>query len=148
MARSKTEINKIASLLEEDWESAEVLAKTIIDTLDELRASKTRHVAVMQFGGTHPFYVGVGPYPTQNAAQKALSKHPAASDATARAVVPVMTDEGLQALLATIDEVPESVLKENATTKKAANQKFAALMSKERQHIVVKNASDIKIVRK
>lgn len=145
---TKTEVKALVELLEQDWDEVEDLAKALVSRLDELRASKTRYIAVMQFGRRSPLYVGVGPYPTSNAANKALAAHPAASDATARAIVPVTSDEGFKAMLKALDEVPESVLKENATTKKAANQRFFKLMNKEVTHIVVKNASDIKVVKR
>jgi hypothetical protein len=147
VARSKAEVKAIEDLLLQDWETPELLAATIIDTLDQVRATKTRYVGVMQFGRTHPFYMGVGPYPGRKSAQNALVRHPAASEATALAVVPMMSDEGFKALLEDLDRVPESVVRETATSKKEANQKFASMMSKDRLHIVVRNAGDIKVRR-
>jgi hypothetical protein len=58
-----------------------------------------------------------------------------------------MSDEGFKALLEDLDRVPESVVRETATSKKEANQKFASMMSKDRLHIVVRNAGDIKVRR-
>lgn len=145
---TKTEVKALVELLEQDWQDVEDLAKALVSRLDELRGSKTRYVGVMQFGRRNPIYVGVGPYPGKRTAEKALMAHPAVADATARAIVPVISDEGYKALLADLDTPPESVLKENAASKKLANQRFFKLMNKEVTHIVVKNASDIKVVKR
>lgn len=142
MARSKTEIKAVSDLLLQDWETPEDLAAAIIDALDKARASKTRYVGVMQFGqGPSVFYVGLGPYPGQKSAENALRNHPSAGMAHRMAVVPTTTAEGLEQKLAELDAPPVAVVKDRAKDKKLANQKFAALMSKERTHIVADKVS-------
>lgn len=106
MARSKTETKALVALLEQDWETPEVLAETIIDTLDELRATKTRYVGVMQIGQAHPIYVGVGPFPGSKSAENALRAHPAAGMAYKLAVVPVTSPRGLTLALGELDAPP------------------------------------------
>jgi hypothetical protein len=144
---TKTEVKALVALLEQDWEDVEELAKALVTELDNVRASGTRYVGVMQFGMERPFYVGVGPYAGFKSALNALNSHPAAADANYRAVVPMVSKEGLEKMIEELDTPPESVLKDNAASKKAANQKFAQIMAGERTVIKVKNASDIRVVR-
>lgn len=106
MARSKTETKAIEKLLLQDWETPELLAETIIDTLDELRARKTRYVGVMQFGQAHPIYIGVGPFPGAKSAENALKSHPSAGMAYKMAVVPTTSPLGLTLMLAELDAPP------------------------------------------
>lgn len=95
------EAKAIVSLLRMDWEDVEDLAHALIQELDKVRAGRTSYIGVMQFGGADrkPFYVGIGPYPGQKSAEKALLSHPAVFEATARAVVPVIGPEGFEELL-------------------------------------------------
>ena len=145
---TKTEVKALVALLEQDWEDVEELAKALVTELDNVRASGTRYVGVMQFGMERPFYVGVGPYAGFKSALNALNGHPAAADANYRAVVPMVSKEGLEALVKELDTPPESVLRETQASKKEANSKFAQIMAGERTVIKVKNASDIKVVRR
>ena len=145
---TKTEVKALVALLEQDWEDVEELAKALVTELDNVRASGTRYVGVMQFGMERPFYVGVGPYAGFTSALNALNGHPAAADANYRAVVPMVSKEGLEALVKELDTPPESVLRETQASKKEANSKFAQIMAGERTVIKVKNASDIKVVRR
>lgn len=106
MARSKTETKALVALLEQDWETPEVLAEALIDALDEVRARKTRYVGVMQIGQAHPIYVGVGPFPGAKSAENALRAHPAAGMAYKLAVVPMTSPRGLTLDLAELDAPP------------------------------------------
>lgn len=95
MSARPLEVRALVALLEQDWETPEELAKALILELDDVRASKTSYVAVMQFGTEKPFYVGLGPYPGRKTAEAAIRRHPSAGMATARAIVPVMSATGL-----------------------------------------------------
>ena len=101
MTHRKTEVALLVKLLEQDWESAEALAKALISALDKDRADRTSYVAVMQFGGGAPgmtgrvWYHGFGPYPGKASAQRAVLSDPGASMATAIVVLPVTSPEGL-----------------------------------------------------
>lgn len=97
---TKGEINALVPLLEQNWETPEVLAEALIKALDQARALRTTYVAVMQFGDKRPvIYAGIGPYAGMASARNAVSTHPAAGEATKVAVVPVMSQEGLAELL-------------------------------------------------
>lgn len=106
MARSKTETKALVALLEQDWETPEVLAEALIDALDEVRARKTRYVGVMQIGQAKPIYAGVGPFPGAKSAENALRAHPAAGMAYKLAVVPVTSPKGLTLALSELDAPP------------------------------------------
>lgn len=95
------EIRPIVALLEQEWDSAEDMAKAIVKALDEARASRTRYIAVMQFGSEDGkcWYVGLGPYPGGASAKRAVQRHPGATLAHRCAVVPVTSGEGLEVLL-------------------------------------------------
>lgn len=94
------EIKALVPLLEQDWETPEVLAQALIEALDQARADRTSYVAVMQFGKSKPvIYAGLGPYPGARSAEVAVKKHPGASMATAVAIVPVISEAGFQQLL-------------------------------------------------
>lgn len=94
------EIRALVPLLKEDWETPELLAQALIEKLDRVRSDRTTYVAIMQFGAKKPvFYEGIGPFPGAKTAQNALAKHPGRSMATAIAVVPIRSPEGLEALL-------------------------------------------------
>lgn len=104
----KVEIDALVPLLEQDWETPEVLAAALIQALDKARAERKLWVGVMQFGGAQPgkpgmsgpaWYVGVGPYPGATSARNAIEAHPSAGMATALAIVPLRSPEGLQQLL-------------------------------------------------
>lgn len=95
MSARPLEVRALAALLELDWETPEELAKALIEELDRVRVDKTSYIAVMQFGTEKPFYVGLGPYPGRKSAQAALLRHPSVGMATARAIVPVMSPQGL-----------------------------------------------------
>lgn len=93
------EVRALVPLLEEDWDSPEELAESLIMALDQARTERTSYVAVMQFGEGSPFYVGLGPYPGTKSAIAALKKHPAASMAVKRVIVPMIGPEGFEQLL-------------------------------------------------
>lgn len=104
MTFRKTEVALLVKLLEQDWESADALAKALISALDKDRADRTSYVAVMQFGGggngkpgmTGPvWYSAIGPYPGAASAKRAVLSDPGASMATVIAVIPVTSPEGL-----------------------------------------------------
>lgn len=103
------EVKALVPLLERDWDSPEELAKALIETLDETRASRTTYIGVAQYGdvpGT-VWYAGVGPWPGRKSAERALKGDPAASLATALAVVPLTSPEGLRERLERVDAPPK-----------------------------------------
>jgi hypothetical protein len=95
------EVKALTPLLEEDWDSPEELAEALIRKLDEVRTSRTSYVWVAQFGppkmGGLTWYSGAGPYPGQKSAERAAKGFPGAELASAVAVVPILTPEGLEA---------------------------------------------------
>lgn len=93
------EVKALVPLLEQDWATPEELAEALIAALDDARAGRTSYIGIMQFGREKPIYVGLGPYPGLTSARNALAKHPAVTEATARAVVPVIGPEGFEQLL-------------------------------------------------
>jgi hypothetical protein len=92
---TKAEITALVALLEQNWETPEVLAKALIGALDAARASRTTYVAVLQFGNTSPWYAGLGPYPGAKSARQAVARFPGSTVASAIGVVPLLSDEGL-----------------------------------------------------
>ena len=62
-----------------DHETAEDAAKAIIRWLDEDRAKRTSYMGLLIMGS---IAIGIGPYPGQKGAEKALTGHPAASEAS------------------------------------------------------------------
>ena len=98
----KKEVEAVAAALEQPHESAAHAAKAAIAALDKARTERVTYFAVLRFGKLGVFS-GFGPYSTQAQATKAIEKHPAAGMATAYAVVPTLTDEGLDALIARVD---------------------------------------------
>lgn len=102
----KSEVTGVAKILVSDneYDSPEDAAKAIINWLDEDRAKRTSYVAVMQFGESGPFYVGLGPYPGQKSAINAAQDHPAAGEAFRVVVVPVSSPEGVEKMKSEIDE--------------------------------------------
>lgn len=92
---TKKEIKALVDLLEQDWETPEVLAEALAKALDEARAERTTYVAVMQFGTNVPIYLGLGPFAGAKSASNAASKFPGATLAHRIAVVPMMNDEGI-----------------------------------------------------
>lgn len=94
------EVRALVPLLEQEWDSAEQLAEALIRALDEARASRVSYVGVAKFpvgdGSQGHWYYAVGPYPGRKSAEKALRGDPAASLATALAVVPLTSPEGLE----------------------------------------------------
>jgi hypothetical protein len=116
------EVKALLPLLEEDWtdtvneKTGKVtpgvvrLATALIQKLDEVRADRTSYIAVIQIGGKNGFYVGIGPYPGESSAMKALLKHPVMQDktlATGAAIVPVESQEGFENRLKEIDQKPQ-----------------------------------------
>lgn len=112
------EVKALLPLLEQDWEDVENektgkvtpgvvrLAQALIQELDRVRADRTSYVGVIQIGGKHGIYLGLGPYPGRASAAQALSRHPAVGDPsliTGCVVVPIETEEGFQARLKELD---------------------------------------------
>ena len=101
------EIKALTPLLEQDWDSPEALAEGLIRALDEVRASRTSYVWVAQFGPPkmtgRNWYMGGGPYPGWKSAEKAAKGFPGAELASALAVVPILTPEGVERRLREID---------------------------------------------
>lgn len=106
------EVKALVPLLEENWETPEELAEQLIRTLDELRASRTSYVWVAQFGPPKMqglvWYAGAGPYPGRKSAERAAKGYPGAELASALAVVPVLTPEGLERQIEKTDKPKES----------------------------------------
>ncbi len=94
------EIRALVPLLEQDWDTPEELVEALIRELDQVRASRTSYVAVMQFGTNgNVWYSGLGPYPGRKSAERAVKSDPGASLAHKIAVVPLTSAEGLKARL-------------------------------------------------
>lgn len=72
MTPRPTEIKAIAALLAEGADSPEDLAKTVIRELDVLRTDRVTYTVVCEWVG--PVLIGYGPYPTANAARKAVEQ--------------------------------------------------------------------------
>lgn len=103
------EVKALTPLLEQDWETPEALAEALILELDNVRASRTSYVGVLQVLGA--IYTGVGPYPGVRSAQKALMNHPAMGDetlVTGAIVIPIETPEGFEKRIKELDALPKS----------------------------------------
>lgn len=107
MQALKSEVVAVQAAIEQPHETAADAAKAAIAALDQARTERVTHFAVLRFGhGNRAFFQGLGPYSTRNQAVKAIEKYPATNMSTGCAVVPTLTDEGLDALLAKIDAPP------------------------------------------
>ena len=105
----KKEVDAVAALLVAGDETPEKLATRVIEALDQARTERVTYFSVFRFGDNgNVFFQGVGPFSTRNQAVKAVEKHPAAGMARGYAVVPTLTDEGLDALIASVDETPKA----------------------------------------
>lgn len=95
------EVAALRPLLSEEWEDEADLIKAIVNALDEALAAKTRYIAVMQYGLEDGacFYAGIGPYSGKASALAAVKRHPGATVADKRVIVPVTSPEGLDDLL-------------------------------------------------
>lgn len=80
----KTEIEAIASLLEQGGESPEELAKAVINKLTEMRELRPTFGVVFEL--TPGAYVAYGPFATSAAVRKAIPKIPMAQDSKRGAV--------------------------------------------------------------
>jgi len=104
----KREVEAVAALLEAGAEDSTALAKLVIAEVERVRAERTTHMVVMRMGqGVATTYYGYGPYSTKAQGVKAFEKNPAAGLATAYAVVPTTSAEGLELLIASVDAKPE-----------------------------------------
>ena len=105
------EVKALVPLLEQDWDSPEALAEGLIRKLDEVRASRTSFVWVAQFGAPRMlgsiWYAGAGPYPGWKTAQRAAEGFPGNELATAIAVVPILSPEGLERRIQETDAPPK-----------------------------------------
>lgn len=109
MTPLKREVDAVAALLLAGDESPDSLAKSVIKTLDELRAERTTWGTVYRLGhGKTTTYVGTHMFSTKNQAIKSVEKDPRAGMATAIAVVPFTSAEGLEQLIVDVDAKPES----------------------------------------
>lgn len=103
------EVKALTPLLEQDWETPEELASALIATLDQVRASRVSYVGVIQIGGNEErWFLGLGPYPGKRSAEKAVKGLLAAVDGSAYVVVPLWSQEGLEARIADLDTPPEA----------------------------------------
>ena len=104
----KRETTAIAELLAAGDETPEALANAVIKKLDEVRGERTTHYVLLRMGhGQATTFYGFGPYSTKNQALKSIEKNPTAQLATAMAVVPTTSSEGLDQLIASVDSKPE-----------------------------------------
>jgi hypothetical protein len=81
-----TEIRKLATLLEQDADSAEDMAKKAWDLVEEMIALREQYVVVV----THPslnIIQCVGPYATENQLRKDYGKRIHAYDSNSRACI-------------------------------------------------------------
>ena len=105
------EVKALVPLLTQDWETPEALAEGLIRALDEVRASRTSYVWVAQFGppkmSGRTWYAGGGPYPGQKSAERAAKGWQGAELASALAVVPILTPEGLERQIRETDKPRE-----------------------------------------
>lgn len=122
MAARPLEVKALLPLLEQDWPDEENpktgkvtpgvvrLASALIEELDKVRASRVSYVGVLQVGGKKGIYTGIGPFPGQRSAEKALAAHPAFGDptlCTGAAIVPVETPEGFAQRIKELDQPPK-----------------------------------------
>lgn len=91
---TKKEIGALVELLEQDWETPEELAKEILKTVDEARTERTTYIAVMVFGPN--FSLAIGPYAGATSARNAVRKFPGATVAKRVAVVPLVSQDGVE----------------------------------------------------
>lgn len=104
------EVKALLPLLRQDWESPEDLAEALILELDNVRASRTSYVGVLQLFGPKGIYTAVGPYPGIKSAQRALTQHPAFQDetlVTGAIIVPVENPAGFEKRLKELDQPPK-----------------------------------------
>jgi hypothetical protein len=97
----KNEREVLAELLEQGADTPETLAQLVADKLDELRGERTGHYACMIVAGIP---VAVGPFATDNQAQKAAEK---AALADKTWIVDGWTPEGWANHLTELDKAPE-----------------------------------------
>ena len=97
MTPTKKEVDALVELLEQNWETPEELAKALIKTLDEARTHRKTYIALMVFGDK--FATAIGPYSGARSARNAVTKFPPASIAKRVVVVPLTSQEGVEAAL-------------------------------------------------
>lgn len=95
------EVKALRPLLERDWEREDDLIEALIMALDEVRASRTSYVGVIQIG---KICLGIGPYPGRRSAENALSRHPALGMATGAIVASILTPEGYDQMMKELDK--------------------------------------------
>lgn len=94
----KREKDALAAMLQNGAESPEALAEQIFNAVDVQRGERNYSYALVK---TLIGYTIIGPFSTDNQAEKAAAKHPAAERAW---VVPGFTPEGLDRLIRETDE--------------------------------------------
>jgi hypothetical protein len=99
------EVKALRPLLERDWEQEDDLIEALILALDEVRASRTSYVGIIQIG---QITLGVGPYPGRRSAENALSRHPGMSMATGAAIASIETPEGFDRMMKELDKKPNA----------------------------------------
>lgn len=109
-----THLKAAAAILQDgDFADATEAAKAVIEEIDRLRAEDRTFMVVRQYvsqADRTPMYMGYGPFPTFNAAQKAAEKgHVGYPGMGVVAVVPVTSYESVQAKLSTLDDLGEHV---------------------------------------
>lgn len=103
MALKPTHRKALVEILESgDYDSPEDMAKALVEKLDTLRADDITYTVVREWG---PVYFGYGPYPTRNAAQKAIEKGLAGITGMGRvAIVPLYSPKHVADKLAEVDD--------------------------------------------
>ena len=91
-------------LMSEDFDSPEDMVKAVVSTLDDLRADDTTYMVVREWS---PMFFGYGPYPTRNAAQKAIEKGLTGIPGTGKvAIVPTFSQKRVEQRIAEADDFP------------------------------------------
>lgn len=104
MKALKNEIDAVAKLLVAGADTPEDLAKLVIEAVDVARTERVTYYAIFRFSSDmNPIFSGFGPFSTKNQAVRAIEKHPAAGMAKGLAVVPVLNEQGFEALIAGVD---------------------------------------------
>lgn len=102
------EVRALTPLLEQDWETPELLAEALVLALDEVRASRVSYFVTIQHGlkDGNCVYTGMGPYPGYKSALRALEKRGLAQGFEAGVIVAVETPEGFERRLRDLDRDP------------------------------------------
>jgi hypothetical protein len=108
-----THLRECAKVLQEgDFANAEEAAKAVVQTIDRMRAEDNTFAVVRQYNSpvSGPLYMGYGPYPTFNAAQKAIETGRVGLPGFgAVAVVPMKSSESVDAKFDSLDSLGDHI---------------------------------------